>query len=94
MLDSSLLAVNLSEDFGTFYKRCLDALERKKTPRQCYCSSCTPKWISSGFWFGCSHGGNIYAVCHEFIDRYVKKLRYEIPTSVIQYEKRIVAKFK
>ena len=46
------------------------------------------------FWFGCSHGGNIYAVCHEFIDRYVKKLKYEIPTSVVQYEKRIVANFK
>lgn len=68
---------NLSEDSATFYKKRLDTIA-KKNPGQCYCSSCTPKRISSGFWFGYFHGDNIYAVCHEFIDRYAKKLPNEI----------------
>ena len=77
----------MSEDFGTFYKRCLDTLTKTKIPGQCYCSSCTPKRISSGFWFGCFNGyKNVDVACYEFIDRQVKKLLYEFPASVVQCE--------
>ena len=85
MVDLSLLIINLSEDFGTFYKRCLDTLA-KKNPGQFYWSSCTPKRISSGFWFDCFHGDNVYAVCYEFIDKSVKKLLYEFPAFDVQCE--------
>ena len=62
-------------------------ISQKKNPGQCYCSSCTPKRISSCFWFGCLNGDkNVYAACYAFIDRKVKKLLYEIPASVVQCE--------
>lgn len=72
LVDPSLLAVYFSDDIAIYYKRCHDTLRNKKFQLgSCNCSTCTPKRVSSRFWF-VRIGSVFYIVCYDFVDKYIK----------------------
>ena len=72
LIDPSLSAVYFSDDISIYYKRCLDTLRNNNLQLgPCNCSICTPKKVSSGFWFVCI-GSVFYVVHYDFVDKYIK----------------------